>query len=325
MYGDLSEQQWCRRFAERVPALAGVAPRVFAASPFAADAFARLFDDEHADFAALMRARDAGELAAALSAAGAGDDEPQLMRRLRRTRRAEMARIAVRDIAGLASLDETLGDLSALADACLQVALDAAGRRLRQRFGVPRDAAGNEVRALVLGMGKLGGRELNYSSDIDLIFCHGDAGETDGARGLSNDEYFVRLAQDVQRVLASATEDGFVFRVDLMLRPFGSAGALSVSYAALEDYYQVHGREWERYALIKARPVAGDIEAGHALLKALRPFVYRRYLDYNAIGNLRELKALIADDVARRGQEDNIKLGRGGIRELEFIVQSFQL
>ncbi|HET8880972.1 MAG TPA: bifunctional [glutamate--ammonia ligase]-adenylyl-L-tyrosine phosphorylase/[glutamate--ammonia-ligase] adenylyltransferase, partial [Solimonas sp.] len=155
--------------------------------------------------------------------------------------------------------------------------------------------------------------------------CHGDAGETDGARGLSNDEYFVRLAQDVQRVLASATGDGFVFRVDLMLRPFGSAGALSVSYAALEEYYQTHGREWERYALIKARPVAGDIEAGHALLKALRPFVYRRYLDYNAIGNLRELKALIADDVARRGQEDNIKLGRGGIRELEFIVQSFQL
>ena len=325
MYGDLSEEQWCRRFAERTPALAGVAARVFVASPFAADAFARLFDDEQADFAALTRTRAADELLAALSAASADDDEPQLMRRLRRTRRAEMARIAVRDIAGLAPLDETLGDLSALADACLQVAVDAAGQRLRQRHGVPRDEAGNEVRPLVLGMGKLGGRELNYSSDIDLIFCHSGYGETDGARGLSNDEYFVRLAQDVQRLLTSVTEDGFVFRVDLMLRPFGSAGALSVSYAALEEYYQTHGREWERYALIKARPVAGDIEAGHALLKSLRPFIYRRYLDYSAIGNLRELKALIADDVARRGQEDNIKLGRGGIRELEFIVQSFQL
>ncbi|MGH8446333.1 MAG: bifunctional [glutamate--ammonia ligase]-adenylyl-L-tyrosine phosphorylase/[glutamate--ammonia-ligase] adenylyltransferase, partial [Solimonas sp.] len=164
-----------------------------------------------------------------------------------------------------------------------------------------------------------------FSSDIDLIFCHRAAGETDGARPLSTDEYFAKLAQDVQKLLAAVTEDGFVFRVDLMLRPFGSAGALSASYAALEEYYQVHGREWERYALIKARPVAGDIAGGAELLRVLRPFVYRRYLDYNAIGSLRELKRLIADDVARRGQEDNVKLGSGGIRELEFIVQSFQL
>ncbi|WP_241696125.1 bifunctional [glutamate--ammonia ligase]-adenylyl-L-tyrosine phosphorylase/[glutamate--ammonia-ligase] adenylyltransferase [Solimonas terrae] len=329
----MTEEQWRQRFVARAPALAAVAPRLFAASPFVADAFARLFDDDSAEFDALMRSRADGELAVALLAACADDDEPALMRRLRRLRRAEMARIAVRDIAGIAELDETLGDLSALADACIEAALRNAGKRLRQRHGVPRDAAGDEVGPLVLGMGKLGGRELNFSSDIDLIFCHGDSGETcpepgrggDGARGLSNEEYFVRLAQDVQRLLASQTEDGFVFRVDLMLRPFGSAGTLSVSYAALEEYYQAHGREWERYALIKARPVAGDIDAGRVLLKVLRPFVYRRYLDYNAIGNLRNLKVLIAEDVARRGEEDNVKLGRGGIRELEFIVQSFQL
>lgn len=325
MFGAMSEREWLDCFAERIPELAPLASRVFAASPFVADAFARMFADGQVSFDRLTRAHARGELSAGIAAASANDDEAQLMRRLRQMRRAEMARIAVRDIGGLAPLDETLGDLSDLADACLGAALDNAERRLRQRYGVPRDAAGSQVRPFVLGMGKLGGRELNFSSDIDLIFCHGDAGDTDGARGISNDEYFVRLAQDVQRLLAVVTGDGFVFRVDLMLRPFGSAGALSASTAALEEYYQTHGREWERYALIKARPVAGDLAAGRALLRALQPFVYRRYLDYDAIGNLRDLKTLIAEDVARRGQEDNIKLGSGGIRELEFIVQSFQL
>lgn len=325
MFGAISEREWLDIFAARIPELAALAPRVYAASPFVADAFARLFADKQASFDSLTRAHAPGELITSIATASANDDEVQLMRRLRQTRRAEMARIAVRDIAGLAPLDETLGDLSDLADACLGAALSNAERRLQQRYGVPRDTAGHQVRPFVLGMGKLGGRELNFSSDIDLIFCHGDAGDTDGARGISNDEYFVRLAQDVQRLLAVVTGDGFVFRVDLMLRPFGSAGALSASTAALEEYYQTHGREWERYALIKARPVAGDLAAGRALLRALQPFVYRRYLDYDAIGNLRDLKTLIAEDVARRGQEDNIKLGSGGIRELEFIVQSFQL
>lgn len=325
MYGAMSESAWLDRFAERIPALASLAPRVLAASPFVADAFARMFVDEQASFEGLTRAHAPGELIAGIAAASASDDEAQLMRRLRQVRRAEMARIAVRDIGGLATLDETLGDLSDLADACVGAALANAERRLQQRYGVPRDAAGKIVRPFVLGMGKLGGRELNFSSDIDLIFGHGDAGDTDGARAISNDEYFMRLAQDVQRLLSVVTGDGFVFRVDLMLRPFGSAGALSASTDALEEYYQTHGREWERYALVKARAVAGDLEAARALLRALQPFVYRRYLDYDAIGNLRNLKTLIAEDVARRGQEDNIKLGSGGIRELEFIVQSFQL
>jgi glutamate-ammonia-ligase adenylyltransferase len=324
MFGGLTLEALQARFAERCPALARHAARVFAASPFTADACARELDDPQA-FVTLDAAFVPGALAALVAQAATAEDEATLMRQLRRVRRAQMARIAFRDIAGLAPLDETFADLSDLADACLAAALAGAERRLQQRHGTPRDERGAAVRPVVLGMGKLGGRELNFSSDIDLIFCHGATGQTDGARSLSNEEYFVRLAQDVQRLLATPTADGFVFRVDLMLRPFGSAGALSVSLAAFETYYQTHGREWERYAMIKARPVAGDLDAGRGLLTALQPFVYRRYLDYDAIGSLRELKRRIAEDVARRGAEDNIKLGSGGIRELEFIVQSFQL
>lgn len=264
----------------------------------------------------------AGELAAAMSAI---NDEAGAMRVLRLLRDREMARIASRDLLGLAELDETLGDLSGLAEVCLCASLDFALTQLRQRYGEPRDAGGSPVHPMVLGMGKLGGRELNFSSDIDLIFCHTAAGDTDGAHALDNSEFFKRVAQLVTRLLAERTEHGFVFRVDLMLRPFGSVGPVSITLDAAEDYYQEHGREWERYAFVKARPVAGDIGAGLDFLRALRPFVYRRYLDFNAIGSLRALKKLIADDVARRRQDDNVKLGIGGIRELEFIVQSFQL
>ncbi|MFT4047461.1 MAG: bifunctional [glutamate--ammonia ligase]-adenylyl-L-tyrosine phosphorylase/[glutamate--ammonia-ligase] adenylyltransferase [Solimonas sp.] len=315
--------------AARSSEAAAELPRVLAASRFFSETVARLA--EPAAFAeSLLQARTPGAIAGAVTRVATLDDDAAIQRELRALRRLEMARIAFRDVAGLAGLDETLGDLSDLADACIAAALHSGERRLQARHGEPRDEAGAPIRPLVLGMGKLGGRELNFSSDIDLIFCHRAGGETrpapgSGARALSTDEYFARLAQEVQRLLSAVTPDGLVFRVDLMLRPFGSAGALSVSFAALEEYYQVHGREWERYALIKARPVAGDVEAGAGLLRNLRPFVYRRYLDYDAIGSLRDLKRLIADDVARRGQEDNVKLGSGGIRELEFIVQSFQL
>jgi glutamate-ammonia-ligase adenylyltransferase len=296
-------------------------PRVLAASRFVRETLAQPGFDA-SGFAASL---GDGALAQTVLPLAQIPDEPTFMRMLRQLRRASMARIAFRDLALLAPLDETLGDLSDLADACCEAALRFVERRLQERHGVPRTADGTTIRPVVFGMGKLGGRELNFSSDIDLIFCHTEVGETDGARCISSDEYFPKLAQDVSRLLSSRTEDGFVFRVDTMLRPFGSAGALSASFAAMEDYYQVHGREWERYALIKARPIAGDIEAGHELLRALRPFVYRRYLDYNAIGNLRDLKRMIEDEVRRKGLEDNIKLGAGGIRELEFIVQSFQL
>jgi glutamate-ammonia-ligase adenylyltransferase len=268
-----------------------------------------------------------------LAAGAAGDDEAALMRGLRHLRQREMVCIAVRDILELAPLDETLGRLSDLADASCEAALRFARRQLVQRFGQPRDAQGSVVEPVLLGMGKLGGRELNFSSDIDLIWAYEAPGETcpepgrraDGTRPLANEEFFAKLALDVGRILSAKTEHGFVFRVDTLLRPFGSVGALAWHFDALEEYYQVHGREWERYALIKARPVAGAIEAGQALLERLRPFVYRRYLDFNAIGNLRDLKRLIVEEVRRKGLEDNIKLGTGGIREIEFIAQAFQL
>ena len=247
-------------------------------------------------------------------------------RELRRARQFEWARLAVRDMAGQAPVEETLEGLSRFADAACEAALKAAAAQLILRFGTPRGADGLPSRPIVLGMGKLGGRELNFSSDIDLIIAYTQPGETDGLTRIDNGEYFTKLVQAFVKLLADRSEHGFVFRVDLMLRPFGSAGPVAISAEAMVEYYQTHGRDWERYALIKARPVAGDLAAGEALLQQLTPFVYRRYLDFNAITALRELKAKIAEDAAaRRVAADDLKIGEGGIRECEFIVQSFQL
>jgi glutamate-ammonia-ligase adenylyltransferase len=256
--------------------------------------------------------------------ADATDDE-RLAVALRRFRRREMVRIAWRDLAGLAGLTETLGDLTDLADVAVNAALNQLHAWQSQRYGVPRDAKGQAQQMVVLGMGKLGGRELNFSSDIDLIFTYPQHGETDGARSVSNEEFFRRLGQRLSKILAELTAEGFVFRVDLRLRPFGDSGPLALSFAAFEDYYQNHGRDWERYAMIKARVIAGDREAGERLLAELRPFVYRRYLDYHAFEALRDMKAMIAQEVERKGMQRNVKLGPGGIREIEFIGQAFQL
>jgi len=252
-------------------------------------------------------------------------DEIAWMRELRRLRNREFAVIAYRDIAGYAALDETMQALSDFADAAVAAACDRAYAGLKEIFGTPRAEDGVATKIIALGMGKLGGGELNFSSDIDVIFAYTQGGETDGARSLSNEEFFTRLAQQVVKLLAQRTADGFVFRVDTMLRPFGSAGAMALSVDAMVNYYQHHGREWERYALIKARPIAGDLAAGRELLNALRPFVYRRYLDFNALGNLRYLKQRIDQAATVHGAADDLKLGPGGIRELEFIVQLFQL
>ncbi len=274
----------------------------------------------------LERTRMAGECRVRLERRLADvADEVQLGALLRRFRRQEMIRIAWRDLAGLANLTETLGDLSDLAEAAVDAALERLHAWQGQRFGLPRDSAGQAQRLVVLGMGKLGGRELNFSSDIDLIFTFPRQGQTDGARAVANEEFFRRLGQRLIKVLAESTADGFVFRVDMRLRPFGDAGPLAISFAAFEDYYQNHGRDWERYAMIKARVIAGDREAGERLLAGLRPFVYRRYLDYGAFAALRGMKALIAQEVERKGMQRNIKLGPGGIREIEFIGQAFQL
>jgi len=306
---------------------APVTRRVFDASPFVAQVFA-----QQSAWAATMLAgaafTDAAHDTAAqrITAALANcRDEMTWMCELRRLRNREFARIAYRDIAGYARLEETLQALSAFADAAVAAATAYAYAALSSQFGPPRTAEGQAAGAVVLGMGKLGGRELNFSSDIDLIFAYTGAGATDGVRALSNEEFFARLSQQVAKLLSSRTPDGFVFRVDTMLRPFGSAGAPALPVDAMETYYQSHGREWERYALIKARPIAGDLDAGHALLNELRPFIYRRYLDFNALGSLRDLKRRIDQAAARHGAVDDLKLGPGGIRELEFIVQLFQL
>ncbi|MEH6563264.1 MAG: bifunctional [glutamate--ammonia ligase]-adenylyl-L-tyrosine phosphorylase/[glutamate--ammonia-ligase] adenylyltransferase, partial [Marinobacter sp.] len=179
---------------------------------------------------------------------------------------------------------------------------------------------------IVIGMGKLGGCELNVSSDIDLIFAFPGKGETRGGRrSLDNQQFFIRLGQRLIQALDQITADGFVFRVDMRLRPYGQSGALALSFAALEAYYQDQGRDWERYAMVKSRVVAGDVKAGQVLMESLRPFVYRRYIDFSAFESLRSMKAMISREVRRQGLENNIKLGSGGIREIEFVVQAFQL
>src|SRR5882757_8928570 len=239
--------------------------------------------------------------------------------------RREMLRIAWRDIAGRASVTDTLRDVSNLADGCIRAAGAAAQQHLDEPFGRPRNAEAAEVPLIVVAMGKLGGRELNFSSDIDLVFLYAEAGETDGPRPIDNSEYFNRAGRELIRLLDARTEDGFVFRVDMRLRPFGDSGALVASLASLEDYLQEHGRDWERYAWIKARAVIGAAPYATATRNFIRPFVYRRYLDFGVFDSLRDMKALIAREVARHELDQHLKLGAGGIRELEFIVQSMQL
>ena len=252
-------------------------------------------------------------------------DEKALMSALRVLRQQEMIRIAWRDLHGLASQAETLRNLSELAEAFIDSTLRYCYRELAGRFGVPRNPEGLEQKLVVLGMGKLGGLELNYSSDIDLILAYPDKAETDGRKPIDVSDFYRRVVQRFIKLINEPTADGFVFRVDLRLRPFGNSGPLAMSFDAMEAYYQTQGREWERYAMIKARAVSGEPADVAQLFSFLRPFVFRRYLDYSAFESLRELKAKITLQVQRKGMENNVKLGAGGIREIEFIGQAFQL
>jgi glutamate-ammonia-ligase adenylyltransferase len=246
---------------------------------------------------------------------------------LRRFRQHHMLRIVWRDFCRLADTQETVRDTSLLAEACIAQALEISQAALEQRFGVPRDReVGERQQLIVLAMGKLGARELNVSSDIDLIFAYPQAGETDNPeKSISNEEFFTRVGRGVITLLDQVTVEGFVFRVDMRLRPYGDSGALVHNFAALEEYYQDQGRDWERYALIKARPVTGDPTRAAELMEALRPFVFRRYVDFGVIESLRGMKQMITTEVRRRGLQDDVKLGHGGIREVEFIAQCFQL
>jgi glutamate-ammonia-ligase adenylyltransferase len=244
---------------------------------------------------------------------------------LRRFRNREMLRIVWRDLCGLATLGETFSSLTTLAEVCLQAALEEHQRRLEEKHGTPRGDDGSPQRLFVIALGKFGGGELNLSSDIDVIFCYPQSGQCDGRRNLANDQFFTRQARAVISSLSEITGDGFCFRVDTRLRPFGDSGPLTSSLAAIEQYYQREGRDWERYALIKARPVAGDLEAGNQFVERVRPFVYRRYIDYSSVEALQEMHANVQEDARRKDRLDDIKRGPGGIREIEFLAQCFQI
>ncbi|MDI1298802.1 bifunctional [glutamate--ammonia ligase]-adenylyl-L-tyrosine phosphorylase/[glutamate--ammonia-ligase] adenylyltransferase [Methylotenera sp.] len=248
-------------------------------------------------------------------------DETSLKQALRRLRQQVMAKIIVRDLNGLADLMEVMRTTSNLAECAINTSIDYLYTWLVETFGQPEDSEGVPQKFIVIGMGKLGGGELNVSSDIDLIFAYASEGETTGEKSISNQDFFTRLAKKLIAAIDEITEDGFVFRVDMRLRPFGGEGALVSNLDALEEYYQNNGREWERYAWIKGREVTG----GSQVTKLLKPFVFRKYLDFGAFASMRDLKIQIQRDVNSKGMHDNIKLGRGGIREIEFIAQVFQL
>lgn len=258
------------------------------------------------------------------------ENEEQLASALRHFRHQSMCRILWRDFSRSTTVWDTTANMTWLADACIDLALDWLYVDSCRKWGTPmaKNAAGEwqPQRMVVLGMGKLGAHELNVSSDIDLMFAYPHNGETQGdGRTMENQTFFIRLGQRLIQALDKMTADGFVFRVDMRLRPYGDSGALALSFAAMEEYYQDQGRDWERYAMIKARVVAGDQVMGAALMEALRPFVYRRYIDFSAFESLREMKMMISREVRRKGLESNIKLGSGGIREIEFVTQAFQL
>lgn len=297
--------------------------RVATASDFAIDTLtrqpgllARLLADDGAD----------PPLADPVLDPAAPDEWPS---QLRRYRSAESTRLVWRDVLGLDDIDATLAGTTRLAECCLQRALAAVEGSFIERHGVLRDADGAPIRLVVLALGKLGGKELNFSSDVDLVYGYdlpGDpSAQSDGPRGLAAEQYFSRLGQKLARLLDEVTVDGFCHRVDLRLRPYGNAGRVAWSFPAMEQYFQREGRDWERYAWQKARPVAGDLAAGATFLELLRPFVYRRYLDYGALDGLRAMKAAIAAEVARKELADDIKRGPGGIREIEFLAQALQL
>ncbi|MFM2397309.1 MAG: glutamate-ammonia-ligase adenylyltransferase [Pseudomonadota bacterium] len=254
-------------------------------------------------------------------------DDIELARALRKLRKRVMLKLMMRDLGGLANLNEVMEITSALAEICVQRAQTVLMQNLTEQFGHPiGELSGKPQQLLILGMGKLGGGELNVSSDIDLIFIYPENGETDGTRRISNSDFFTRLGKRLIAAINELTADGHVFRVDMRLRPYGDSGPLVMSFAALEEYLLTQGREWERYAWIKARVISPpDCPDCDDLMSFARPFVFRKYLDFGAFESMRKLHAQIRQEVARRDRVNNIKLGPGGIREIEFIAQVFQL
>ena len=255
---------------------------------------------------------------------GRDQDDQSLKMALRRLRKSVLLSVITRDLEGRADLAEVVATVSALAEESLGAAVANHAVWMAREFGNPLGAASGAAQQLqVIAMGKLGGSELNVSSDIDIVFAYPEDGQTDGPRPISNHEFFARLARRIISAIAEVTADGFVFRVDTRLRPYGDSGPLAVSFDMLEEYFTTQGREWERYAWVKARALTGN--AARELEAVVTPFVYRRHLDYSVIASLRSLHAQIRQEVQKREIADNIKLGPGGIREIEFLVQVFQI
>jgi len=312
------------------PDWVGALPVVLSSSLFIVSLIRRdpAYLNELIDNGSLFTPLDTDNLSSTIKASLANtDDENDLMRRLRYTRNQVMLQIAFRDLAGWASLQETMASISRTAEVILSAILSRTHELLCKKSGVPIGAdSGEEQNMLILGMGKLGGGELNFSSDVDLIFCFPENGETSSKKPLSNSEFFIRQARLLIKLLTTQTADGFVYRVDTRLRPNGDSGPLCLSFTAMDNYYQLHGRDWERYAYIKANVVAGNKVQGNRLLENLRPFVYRKYLDFAAVESIRNMKEMIERELSRKQEiEKNIKLGPGGIREVEFIAQAHQL
>lgn len=254
------------------------------------------------------------------------DHEPLVLRALRRFKHREMLRIAYGDIIREQSLPVVTSQISYLADAILEAALQAAWRKHEKQRGVPRCADGRPARFVVLALGKLGGGELNYSSDIDLVFLYESEGKTDGRRAISNAEFFDRLAREVVWLLTEPTELGIAYRVDLRLRPEGQRGPIAISLPAALQYYDIRGRTWERQAYIKARPAAGHLELGRDFLAKLEPWIYRRYLSRADISGIKALKRRIGQLARDQGRDArDVKTGRGGLRDIEFVIQFLQL
>src|SRR5215831_9473037 len=243
---------------------------------------------------------------------------------LRRLRQRLLLKTLLRDLTGRAELQEVCSTVTRLAEVTLRTALEAHHAWLAQVHGEPIGAdSGRPQRLLVVGMGKLGGAELNVSSDVDLVFVYPEDGMTTGTKSLANQEFFDRLGRRVINAMADVTEDGFVFRVDMRLRPYGESGPPTCSLAALEQYLVTQGRTWERYAWLKARALTG--ERSEELERLVTPFVFRKYLDYDAYAGLRDVHRQIREQGRRLDYAANLKLGPGGIREIEFIVQALQL
>lgn len=242
-----------------------------------------------------------------------------------KTKLREMIRIAWRDLNQKASLNETLTDLSLLADACIETVFSHIYKELSSTHGTPTDAQGKRQNLIVFGMGKLGAKELNFSSDIDLIFVYPKHGYTDREKSISNEEFFTKMCRKFIKFLSSNRDGLNFYRVDTRLRPFGATGPLVMTCQEFEEYYEAQGREWERYAFIKTRPVAGDLKGGYKLLKDLNSFIYRRYFDYGTFDSFKDMKTRISLQTKNRNLKTNIKSGPGGIREIEFFGQVFQL